>query len=279
MLPLAGTRMALVHAMLAATDRSISFIRRPQGHDPAERIVWTSPEGCQQVIASGGRMVPSTPAMLRVGTWSIRRFPRGCPSNHACPEKTTDIPWLACTIAWMHVDLLARQEILTTPDAEFSLNALRTELNRLTGGSWDVDLQSCGGTSTQHVGFLWNRSRVALQQRTNVWELNGAATGPTDNACAHHLRPSRYAFAKRPRGVDFHLVSLHFDSGTTPCDYNHRRQATQRIGQITIGSTPLLQLDQDVLVLGDYNTMGTKKPPRASRVGDRPADACQYEIL
>jgi hypothetical protein len=33
MLPLGGTRMALVHAMLAATDRSISFIRRLQGHD------------------------------------------------------------------------------------------------------------------------------------------------------------------------------------------------------------------------------------------------------
>jgi hypothetical protein len=62
-----------------------------------------------------------------VGTWNVRWFPRGCPSNQACPDQATDIPWLACTIAWMNVDVLALQEILTTPDAEFSLNALRAE--------------------------------------------------------------------------------------------------------------------------------------------------------
>jgi hypothetical protein len=100
--------------------------------------------------------------MLRVGTWNIRWFPRGCPSNQACPDKTTDLPWLACTIAWMHVDMLALQEILATPDGEFSLNALRIELERLTGGSWHVDLHACGAPSTQHVGFLWKGARVAL---------------------------------------------------------------------------------------------------------------------
>jgi hypothetical protein len=81
-------------------------------------------------------MVPANPAILRVGTWNIRWFPRGCPSNSTCPDKTTDLPWLACTMAWMNVDLFAIQEILATPDAEFSLNSLRAELNRLTGGSW-----------------------------------------------------------------------------------------------------------------------------------------------
>jgi hypothetical protein len=93
-----------------------------------ERTVWTSPEGCQQVVAGGSRMVPANPAMLRAGTWNIRWFPRGCPSNQACPDKTTDIPWLACTIAWMNVDLLAIQEMLATPDAEFSVDSLRAEL-------------------------------------------------------------------------------------------------------------------------------------------------------
>jgi endonuclease/exonuclease/phosphatase family metal-dependent hydrolase len=119
-----------------------------------------------------------------------------------------------------------------------------------------VDLQSCGGTSHQYVGFLWNGSRVALLQLTDAWELNGAATGPTDNACAGNVRPGRYALAKTPIGVDFHILSVHFDSGMTTRDYDHRRQAAQRIGQIRIGNTPILALDRDVLVLGDYNTMG-----------------------
>jgi hypothetical protein len=166
----------------------------------AERTVWTSPEGRQQVVGSGGRMAPADSAILRVGAWNIRWFPRGCPSNRTCPEQTTDLPWLACTIAWMNVDVLAMQEILATADAEFSLNALRSELDRLTGGSWQVDQQACGGTSDQHIGFLWNGSRVALLQLTDTWELNGAATGPTGSACAGNLRPGRYALAHTPIG-------------------------------------------------------------------------------
>jgi endonuclease/exonuclease/phosphatase family metal-dependent hydrolase len=233
----------------------------PAPETSAERLVWTSPEGCQQVVGSGGRMVPANPAILRVGTWNIRWFPRGCPSNRTCPDKSTDIPWLACTMAWMNMDLFALQEILATPDAEFSLNSLRSELNRLTGGSWQVDLQSCGGTSDQHVGFLWNGSRVALLQLTDAWELNGASTGPTGSACAGNLRPGRYALAKTPIGVDFHIPSVHFDSGRAGRDYDHRRQAAQRIGQIRMGNTPILELDRDVLVLGDFNTMGQDAPP------------------
>jgi endonuclease/exonuclease/phosphatase family metal-dependent hydrolase len=71
-------------------------------------------------------------------------------------------------------------------------------------------------------------------------------------------------FAKTPIGVDFHLLSVHFDSGTTNRDYTNRRQATQRIDQITIGNTPILHLDQDVLVLGDFNTMGREEAPPLS---------------
>jgi endonuclease/exonuclease/phosphatase family metal-dependent hydrolase len=264
-LRLADTRTGWISARYVA--RTIACpLPVPSTPSPTadERTVWTSREGCQQVVASGGRMAPSNPALLRVGTWNIRWFPRGCPSNRTCPDQTTDIPWLACTMAWMTVDLFALQEILATPDAEFSLNSLVAELNRLTGGSWQVDLQSCGGTSDQHVGFLWNSSRVTLLEFTDAWELNGAATGPTASACAGNLRPGRYALAKTPIGVDFHIVSVHFDSGTTNRDYTHRRQATQRIGAITLGGTPILQLDQDVLVLGDYNTMGREEQPPIS---------------
>jgi endonuclease/exonuclease/phosphatase family metal-dependent hydrolase len=259
-LRLADTRTGWISARYVGRTIADS----PPPATDAKRQVWTSRAECQQVVQSGGRMTPDNPAILRVGTWNIRWFPRGCPSNSTCPDKATDIPWLACTIAWMNTDLFALQEILATPDAEFSLNALRSELDRLTGGSWQVDLQSCGGTSDQHVGFLWNGSRVALLQLADAWELNGAATGPTGSACAGNLRPGRYALAKTPIGVDFHLLSVHFDSGRTSRDYNHRRQAAQRIGQIMIGGTPILELDRDVLVLGDYNTMGREDSPPIS---------------
>jgi endonuclease/exonuclease/phosphatase family metal-dependent hydrolase len=127
-----------------------------------------------------------------------------------------------------------------------------------------VDLQACGGVSTQHVGFLWKSARVTLLQLTDAWEVNGAATGPTDHACAGNLRPGRYALATTPIGVDVHIVSVHFDSGTTNRDDGHRRQAAQRISQIAIGNTPILQLDRDVVVLGDYSIMGRRDAPPIS---------------
>jgi predicted extracellular nuclease len=57
---------------------------------------------------------------------------------------------------------------------------------------------------------------------------------------------------------------VHFDSGRSTRDYQNRRQAAQRIDEITIGNTPILQLDRDVLVLGDYNTMGRQDSPPIS---------------
>jgi predicted extracellular nuclease len=44
----------------------------------------------------------------------------------------------------------------------------------------------------------------------------------------------------------------------------HRRQATQRISAIAVGDTPILQLDRDVVALGDYNTMGRQDSPPVS---------------
>lgn len=235
----------------------------PPGGD-VERQVWESPEGCQQVVAAGGRMPKDNPAALRLGTWNIRWFPDGCSPGEQCPENETDIPWLACTIAWMDVDLLALQEILNTRKAKRGIRALRTELDRLTGGAWQVDLQQCGPEASQHVGFLWNTSRLTLENQADVSALNGASSGTPANACAGNLRPGRYAHAKTQGGIDAHLLSIHFDSGTRNRDYQNRRTATERISSLTIGGTPLLTSDPDVIVLGDYNTMGRTEPPPIS---------------
>jgi hypothetical protein len=57
---------------------------------------------------------------------------------------------------------------------------------------------------------------------------------------------------------------VHFDSGTEGRDYEHRRQATRRLDDIMIGTTPILELDRDVLGLGDDNTMGREDAPPIS---------------
>jgi endonuclease/exonuclease/phosphatase family metal-dependent hydrolase len=229
-----------------------------------ERQVWGSPEGCQQVVGAGGRMPKNNASALRIGTWNIRWFPKGCSPDEQCPENATDTTWLACTIAWMNVEVLAVQEVMNTREAKLGLQVIRTELDHLTNGAWQTDLQRCGSEAGQHVGFLWNSRRVALQNQADVAELNGASTGTSTTACAGNLRPGRYAHVKVQNGVDFHLLSVHLDSGTSNKDYQNRRTAIDRIGTLSVNGTPLLTSDPDVVVVGDYNTMGRKEAPSIS---------------
>lgn len=239
------------------------------GLSPAEeeRKVWSSRADCEAVIQAGGRLAREIPDTLRVGAWNIRWFPRGCSQGESCPENATDLDWLACTVAWMNVDLLAIEEILETQAAIQAMTQVRSRLDTLTGGSWQVDLSDCGAPGAQHLGFLWNSRRVSLNNQADSCELNGATTpGPSCDACAGNLRPGRYARVQSARagGADFHIAAAHFDSGKNDRDYDHRRIASERIALVSSGGTPVLESDGDLVVLGDLNTMGRDEPPQIS---------------
>jgi endonuclease/exonuclease/phosphatase family metal-dependent hydrolase len=238
----------------------------PQPGTGVEAQVWVSPEGCQAALAAGERMPSSLPDSIRAATWNIRWYPKGCSQGEDCPENETDNEWLACTIAWMDLDVLAVQEILDDPVAQFRTAELTAELDTLTGGSWDVDLQECGPEKAQHVGFLWNSDRVTLSDFADAAQLNGAFGG--GSACASNLRPGRYARAETPAGTDFHILSVHFDSGVRDRDYQNRRAASEQIPFLRVDDVPLLDDDPDVLVVGDFNTIqrtifsvGRSEPP------------------
>ena len=123
-------------------------------------------------------------------------------------------------------------------------------LNGHTGDVWRDDLQECGDGSLQHVGFVWNTARVRLSGTQDLWQLNGRAEHE-DQACRDRLRPGRYAFAEA--GIDFHIVSVHSDSGT---DWQDRRTRHTAVDRIEEALAHLVSTDQDVIVLGDFNTMG-----------------------
>lgn len=79
--------------------------------------VWSSAEQCEQVVRAGRRMAPAQDGALRIAAWNIRWFPDG-DLNNTDPAKRTDLPWLACAIAWMNVDILALEEIRTSSAAQ-----------------------------------------------------------------------------------------------------------------------------------------------------------------
>ena len=78
----------------------------------SEAAVWSSRSSCQAAVQSGGRLTRVAPPSIRLGTWNLRWFPRGCSPEEACPELATDVAWMACVVAWLDVDLLAIQEVL-----------------------------------------------------------------------------------------------------------------------------------------------------------------------
>lgn len=245
------------------------------GAGEREAEIWASPQSCATALAAKARMRRVLPNPLVVGSWNIRFFPRGCPSEEDCPGNATDLDWLACTIAWMGVDVLAVQEILDTGDARFALAQVTARLNTLTGGAWENDLQTCGPASSQKVGFLWNASRARLTNRSDEEQLNGAFDG--SDPCAANLRPGRYARVESTKaaGVDFHFLAVHLDSGRGEKDYRNRRRAIAELPKLAIGGRPLTRIgdppgagDDDILIAGDWNTMGRGESVPVSQPGE-----------
>jgi endonuclease/exonuclease/phosphatase family metal-dependent hydrolase len=220
--------------------------------------VWSSAQQCEQVVRAGRRMPPAQDGTFRIAAWNVRWFPDG-DLNNTDPAKRTDLPWLACAIAWLNVDILALEEIRTTTEAHDAWESVKDGLFGLTGQTWEVDLQSCGAPSNQHVGFLWNTARVSISDSRDDWHFNGAAQGES-GPCAGNLRPGRY------------VIAVHLDSGTTERDKQHRDLSIDRMDQAV---APLLARDTDVVILGDFNTMGTNAVSADQEIADLTTKAAQ----
>jgi endonuclease/exonuclease/phosphatase family metal-dependent hydrolase len=197
------------------------------------------------VLAARPKKRPTPPH--RIASWNIRWFPDGAargPGEHA-----TDLAWLACAIAALEVQVVAVQEIVQHPRGRAALLDLLDLLDRRTGGKWRHALDDCPGSGRQHVGLLWDGSRVEVTAPHEIAALN-----PGDHACGKNLRPGYGAHIRFEDGVDFHVVSVHLDSGTSARDHGNRRTSLARLA----GSLNALAEsgDSDVLVLGDLNTMG-----------------------
>jgi endonuclease/exonuclease/phosphatase family metal-dependent hydrolase len=189
----------------------------------------------------------------RIATWNVRSFPAGLSGkDHKNPELGTDVPWLACTMAAMDVDVVAVQEVLQDADGKKALAELITNLDALTKGKWHASLDECSG-GRQHLGFLYDESRVTVSGARSLAALN-----PGTSACDLNQRPGYAMYARFASGPDLHLVSVHLDSGQTKTDFEHRKTSLGRLGDVTkeLGQA---EGDSDMLVLGVFNANGCKE--------------------
>jgi endonuclease/exonuclease/phosphatase family metal-dependent hydrolase len=166
----------------------------------------------------------------------------------------TDLNWLVCTILWMQVDIWAIQESLDTPETRKAWKKVTQLLLEKSGVTWQWTPQRCGRPDDHHIGYLWNTERVTLTHVESLWQFNVKAESPK-NPCQGGLRPGHYAWvqSREKGGVDFHIIALHLKSGPTVAGVEKRHRA---LNQIDNAILPLLEQDQDVVILGDLNTMG-----------------------
>ncbi|MGK7884545.1 MAG: endonuclease/exonuclease/phosphatase family protein [Crocosphaera sp.] len=216
--------------------------------------VWSSKGACRAIVDSGQRLPRSQAQSLRLASWNILWFPDGVPGNRNDSDQKTDLDWLSCTIAWMDVDVLAVQEIKTTSSANEAWKQVTSQLNQDTDGDWQVILNDCGSPTNQHNGFLYNANKVKPTQKQEVWQFNGRAKDASES-CKDNLRPGYMAYFEpiTAPGFDFYAVSVHSDSGRNDKDLTTRRTAIERIDEVT---KDLANIDGDIIILGDFNTMG-----------------------
>lgn len=263
-------------AALAApgTGQSESGQRRSGKREQGELSAgspWSSLEACEAALArekgkgAEARKGEEKPGRVRIGTWNLKWFPDGR-SGKPEPGKGTDVRWMACTIAWMGVQALAVQEVVQHLRGRVAVDDLLDHLDRYTGGRWGAELDDCPDDGRQHLGLLFDTSRVRAEAMRSLPSIN-----PGRNGCDRRLRPGFAAYLSFPGGADFHLLNVHLDSGVSGRDFSNRRKSWNAIRK-AVEKMRKGGRDRDVVVLGDFNTMGCRKcaeeVPAEDEVGD-----------
>lgn len=231
---------------------------RERSAEPASSPFFRSALACERALRERSRRRAG--AAPRVGTWNLRWFPRGT-ARGSDQERRTDVRWMACAIASLEVDVLAVQEVLHDAEGRAALLDLRAGLDALTGGRWRAELDPCS-EGRQHVGLLYDERAVTLRGVQAVAALN-----PGRSACDRNLRPGLAAQARFADGSRALLIAVHLDSGVTPRDHDNRRRSVERLGAALTALQPR-ERARDVIVLGDFNTMGCRDCVPAVRAED-----------
>ena len=227
----------------ARTHEQPRRARRPLAADSP----WASRDACLLALKTG--RAARDPGVARIGAWNLHWFPDGGPGRPR-PDGGADLEWLACGIAWMHVDVLAVEEIKRPPEGEAGLATLRQKLDALTGGSWQSLLDDCPHASSQHVGLLYDARRVKLASSATVGALN-----PLGEPCKNQLRPGLAGYFRFPGGLDLSVVAAHLKSGADERGLTDRALSLDAFAGAA-ASVAQRTHDQDVLFIGDMNSMG-----------------------
>jgi endonuclease/exonuclease/phosphatase family metal-dependent hydrolase len=232
----------LASGLLGCSEADREVGDRFREHEPS---TWTARSDCDDLLAA---RAPVSRAP-RVGTWNIRYFPDSQEAAQSDEGAATDVPWLACAIATLDLDVLAIQEFKNTPEAVTKQQELIAGLNQHTSGDWQIQLAPCTPDDVQHPGFLYDASRVTGSQFREIPSLN------PEPVCSNYVSPGFAGYFGIEGGPDFHFVSVHMAAGTNGGSVEDRGYSVSAM-QAVVADAQLLVPDTDVIFAGDFNTSG-----------------------
>lgn len=188
---------------------------------------------------------------LRIASWNVRNFPLDeRPQGRDLGfSRRTNICDFELALGGLEADLLGLQEVT-------DIRRFQPILRRACGERpMDVRYSPRGGRFGQHLAFAWDNS---------VLELVGKPMEIGELVFEPGMRPAfaGYFRSLRPGGVDFTLVVVHLESG--PQNFADRRRQNRALASWIENWIDEID-DADLIVLGDFNTMGS---PRGGLEGE-----------
>jgi endonuclease/exonuclease/phosphatase family metal-dependent hydrolase len=174
-----------------------------------------------------------TPGALDIATWNIENFPR----NAATPALVADL------IASLDLDVVAVQEIE-------DLSAWEELLARLPDHDGVISTHTYSNGTFQKVGFIYRSAVVTVGEPARLF----------DNMGYEFPRPP-LSVAVTAGSVDFELITLHLKAGR---DFEDRERRDAAMIELEAHiADHVATIDEDVVVLGDFNEVITSTGGRA----------------
>lgn len=184
---------------------------------------------------------------LRIGTWNLEWL--GIDDRGGLPPRdATDYQKLGDKVRSLGVAVLAVQEI----GGEAPLQRVAAA----AGPAWRVVLGTTGGIEgkPQNVGFLYDSGTVELLQAEELVQL----PREQDGVPIFNRLPVTACFRAKATGFDFRAITVHLKAGQKAQDEQKRRLEASLLHDWIAGLQQASAEDQDIVVLGDFNsTYGT----------------------
>jgi endonuclease/exonuclease/phosphatase family metal-dependent hydrolase len=185
---------------------------------------------------------------FKIGTWNLEWLGLN-ERNGLAPRDAEDYQKIGDKVRSLGVVVLAVQEI----GGEAPLRKVAAG----AGPSWEVVLGTTGGIEgkPQNVGFLYDSREVELLQAEELLQLPREQEGlPVFNRV-----PVTACFRVRATGFDFRMITVHLKAGQKKQDEQKRRLEATTLHDWITSLQQTKGEDQDIVVLGDFNsTYGTE---------------------